>query len=277
MKNLGISEQLMYSTVRIECVLNGGSRSTGTGYFFKFLEGENGRHVPCIVTNKHVVDGAINGKILFTTSDSNGDPVNTDHFIIEYNNFQQHFIYHPDPNVDLCIIPIAEAVQTASQKGKNLFYIALDKNLIPTVEQMEQLGAIEEVNMIGYPNGLWDQVNNLPIIRKGITATHPKFNYNGKEEVVIDAACFPGSSGSPVIILNEGTYRQGSTVHVGSRVLLLGTLYAGPQFTAKGEIVQMNIPSEGVFAVRQMMNLGYVIKAKKLLDFEIILNKLIKQ
>jgi hypothetical protein len=26
--------------------------------------------------------------------------------------------------------------------------------------------------MIGYPNGIWDAKNNLPVIRKGITATH---------------------------------------------------------------------------------------------------------
>ncbi len=44
--------------------------------------------------------------------------------------------------------------------------------------------------MIGYPNGIWDEANNMPIIRRGITATHPNFNYNGKPEFMIDAACF---------------------------------------------------------------------------------------
>lgn len=36
--------------------------------------------------------------------------------------------------------------------------------------------------------------------RRGITATNINFDYNGKKEFVIDAACFPGSSGFPVFI-----------------------------------------------------------------------------
>jgi hypothetical protein len=32
---------------------------------------------------------------------------------------------------------------------------------------------------IGYPNGLWDEFNNIPFFMKGITATHPNINYKG--------------------------------------------------------------------------------------------------
>jgi hypothetical protein len=48
--------------------------------------------------------------------------------------------------------------------------------------------------MVGYPNGLWDTANNFPLIRRGVTATHIKNNYNGKSEFVIDIACYGGSS-----------------------------------------------------------------------------------
>lgn len=58
--NLTITEQLMYSTIRIECDL-GGAISTGTGFLFRFLE-ENDKFIPAIVTNKHVVKGAVNGR-----------------------------------------------------------------------------------------------------------------------------------------------------------------------------------------------------------------------
>lgn len=36
--DLSISEQLQYSTVRIECEHSDGGVSTGSGYFFKFKE-----------------------------------------------------------------------------------------------------------------------------------------------------------------------------------------------------------------------------------------------
>jgi len=271
--NLSPSEQIMYSTVRIECLLGDGNGSTGTGFFFRFLDnGES--HIPAIVTNKHVVNGAVRGRFLMTVSDSNGDPKNDEHVPIQFENFQSLWIFHPDPEVDLCIMPIAPALQQANDVGKRLFYITLGKELIPSTEQLSELTAIEEITMIGYPNGIWDQVNNMPIIRRGITATHPKFNYNGKEEIMIDAACYPGSSGSPVLILNEGSFaKKDGGLYAGSRALLLGVMYAGPQFTATGDIAVMNIPtSPRPIAVSHIpMNLGLVIKAHKLLDFEELL------
>lgn len=84
--------------------------------------------------------------------------------------------------------------------GKS-FYIALTKELIPNFEQLSNLRAIEDITMIGYPTGLWDRVNNLPIVRKGITATHPNINYNGIEEILIDAKfCFPIKRFSCIVI-----------------------------------------------------------------------------
>ncbi|MBT2739938.1 MULTISPECIES: hypothetical protein [unclassified Bacillus (in: firmicutes)] len=57
--------------------------------------------------------------------------------------------------------------------------------------------------------------------------------------------------------------------------MLLGILYAGPQFTATGEIAVLNIPSSRPISVSQIpMNLGYIIKSHKLLDFEEILEGL---
>ena len=129
-----------------------------------------------------------------------------------------------------------------------------------------------------YPNGIWDAKHNLPIIRRGITATHPKLFYNGKPEFLIDAACFPGSSGSPVFLANIGSYvSQDGALCAGSRIALLGTLYAGPQHTATGEVVVVEVPTDTrAMAISTIPNnLGLVIHSSKLIDFEPILEKLI--
>ena len=34
--------------------------------------------------------------------------------------------------------------------------------------------------MVGYPIGLWDEVNNMPLVRKGITSYHPSMDFEGK-------------------------------------------------------------------------------------------------
>lgn len=278
-RQLQLSEQFLYSTVRIECLENGNIVSTGTGFFMKFLEDDNGRHIPTIVTNKHVVKGAKNGRFILTLSDSNHRSDNQ-HIKFELENFESLWIMHPEKDVDLCIFPIGHLLQELSSKGQEVFYIPVDKNIIPTKDTLDNLGAIEDIIMVGYPNGLWDSTNNLPILRKGITATHPNKDYNGAKEFMIDAACYPGSSGSPVFIYNEGSYSSSpNTITMGSRILLVGILYAGPQFTATGEIHVVNVPTSNkpIVVSRIPNNLGLIIKSEKLLMFEDILNTLIKK
>src|SRR5687767_4257067 len=103
---------------------------------------------------------------------------------------------------------------------------------------------LESITMVGYPNGLWDQANNLPIFRRGVLATDYKRDWNGRKEFLIDAACFPGSSGSPVMLFDVGSYHNRQGMHVGgSRIKLLGVLYAGPQHTVKGEVKIVHVPT----------------------------------
>lgn len=130
--------------------------------------------------------------------------------------------------------------------------------------------------MVGYPKGLRDRANNLPIFRRGITATHPKFNYMGKPEFLVDMACFPGSSGSPVFILNEGTYtdKRSGTFSIGSRIYLLGIQYAVPNLKDLGELI--SVPSQQIKVkplMQSFINLGIIVKSSELMIFESILNQ----
>lgn len=269
---LSVSEQLTYSTVRIECESSDGKSSSGSGYFFKFKNNkETNQHIPVVITNKHVINNSVRGRLIFTIS-VDGNPVDKEHFQINIDDFETFWRKHPDSNVDLCAMPIAPFLEAAKAQSKSLFYIPLDLSLIPSEEQLETLSALEEIVMIGYPNGIWDAINNKPIFRKGVTATHPCFDYNGKKEFMIDAACFPGSSGSPVFILNEGGYRDknGNTYLGSTRLLFMGTLYAGPQHTATGEVKIIDVPTvqKPVTFSSIPNNLGLVIKSSRIKELE---------
>lgn len=273
MTNLSASELITYSTVRIECDYQDQTSGTGTGFFFQFLKDETiGSHVPVVITNKHVIDGATKGRLIFTKANANNEPLDTQHFEVYFDNFETFWRKHPDDNVDLCAMPIAPFLTEANKKGEKLFYISLDKSILPTAQQLSDFSALEEILMVGYPNGIWDNVNNKPILRKGVTATHPNFDYCGKKEIMIDAACFPGSSGSPVFIFNEGGYRdkRGNMFMGASRVILLGVLYAGPQHTAQGDIQIVNVPTvERPIAISRIPNnLGLIIKSERILELE---------
>nr|DAY84889.1 MAG TPA: Trypsin-like peptidase domain [Caudoviricetes sp.] len=168
----------------------------------------------------------------------------------------------------------------AKNCGVEIFYIPLNKSLLPNTEDIDMFRAVEDIVMVGYPNGLWDSINNKPIFRRGTTATHIKFDYNGKKEFLIDATCFPGSSGSPVFILNEGAFTdKNGNGYIGNKVYLIGVLYAGPQHTTSGEVKTIDAPTAQKDIVISTIpnNLGIIIKYERLLEIENILKDLTTQ
>lgn len=270
MSQLSPFESLSHSTIRIECDLIGGGVSTGTGFFFRFVDkGEN--FVPAIVTNKHVVEDTTTGRFYFTLSKPDGSPAVGSKHLITIPNFQKAWTPHPDPDIDLCAMPISTIIEETFKKGLKFFATFLDVNLIPSPDDVADMGGMEQVVMVGYPNGIWDRSNNLPVFRSGVMATHYRYDWNGKPEFLIDAACFPGSSGSPVLIIDIGQVQTKSGWKLGSsRVKLLGVLYAGPQHTAQGEATVVPVPTTNTIVSRTSVpnNLGIIIKSEKLRELD---------
>jgi hypothetical protein len=276
MKQLSIKEQLIYTTIRIECILEDGSRSVGTGFFYSiFGDGQKFQEIPLILTNKHVVKNSKIGIIRFSEADEQGFPIEGESFECYIDNFESRFFNHEEDKVDLCAIPIAKIlVRAEKERNKELFFIPFTSKLIPNPEQIDHLDAIEDILMIGYPNGIWDNINNKPLVRKGITATHPKFDFKGEKEFLIDATCIGGSSGSPILLIKDGMNRNKADQSIitlgGFQFFLLGLLYKGPIINAKGQVEIHNIPTkiQLISNTEIMINLGYIIKAERILELE---------
>ena len=265
MSEMSLSEQLLHTTIRIET-----DTGTGTGFFFDFSKDKEERALPVLVTNKHVVKGASTGQLVFSWLVENGMPIQKKHSVV-IDSFQNYWLQHPEANVDLCVLPLAPIVKSVEERdGISLFYKSLSRDLIPSETTIEDLSDMEEVTMIGYPNGLWDSHNGLPIVRRGLTATSYRYDYQGKPEFVIDAACFPGSSGSPILVLNQSSYATQKGINIGSRLLFLGVLHSGPVMNARGEI-KLATPITPYVETGIMINLGIAVKARKLLDFDAVL------
>ncbi len=283
---LGFAESLLFNTVRIEAGTFEEVFSIGTAFLFE-LEVE-GKPISLVATCRHVVDDTTNWKLRFTKMDDNNKPMIGDTFSVELQAPEFNWIFHPDPEIDLCILPFNPIRQLAAKQGVKLFTIFTDEVSIISSQNLEQIDAIEDIVMIGYPIGLWDKHNNLPLARKGITATHPLYDYNGKPEFVIDAACFGGSSGSPVFLFKPGStlrLKHESQTRQGNHASLMGLLYAGPQdivagqITVGGKITVEKSPTQPSVGVESQIpiHLGYVIKASKLLDFKEIISNLLQQ
>ncbi len=273
---MDVVDQLMYSTMRITSLNGAGaSISVGSGFLF-WLPTESNIKTPLLITNRHVLADATDVVLHFNVADSHGEPVLGSYSSHTLRDIQTFTIPHPDSHVDLAAIQIGYMLNYLKTKGINPYFKVLDGGILPRADAWQKFLAVEDVLMVGYPSGIWDATNNLPVFRKGITATHPGISYNGKEEFLIDCAVFHGSSGSPVFIFNQGAYpTKGGTIQLGSRLVLIGILYAIYQYQASGDIAIVEAPSTYRPVVQSLIpnNLGVVIRSSKLLDFESLIDK----
>jgi len=251
--------QLFHTTVRIQGFSEDGE-SVGTGFLYSEpYPQKDGYSVNLVVTNKHVIEGTQNGRIHFHLGDPKAQsptPLLNSKSVL-FKNWGSRWFQHPDPNVDLCCMPIGDMAGRLLEQNMKLFQVNFGPQHLPSPEQLAGMDTIEEVLMVGYPTGLWDEAHNLPLIRKGITATHPAIDFNNRQEFVVDMACLPGSSGSPVVRLSkDGDDPPGG--------YLLGVLYAGPMYDAQGRIIPP-VEESRVTSIetrtRIPTHLGYVIKA----------------
>jgi len=259
-----ISEQLMFNTIRLQ-TLDG---SSGTGFFFNF--NIDGNLYPTIITNKHVVNNNPNETMKFLLHLSENEKIVQDNFDAIYST---EWFFHPNPDIDLCFCFVNPLIEEIKEKyNKNVFFTPLDESLIYDQDKLKELSALEPVVMVGYPNGLWDKINNYPLFRTGVTSSHPAYSFNQESVGLVDMACFPGSSGSPIFIINENGYsdKKGNTYLGSKRMIFLGILFAGPTMSTDGEIVIENIPTaQRSFSRSQLMiNLGYYIKSYELHTFK---------
>lgn len=91
---------------------------------------------------------------------------------------------------------------------------------------------------------------------------------------MVDMACFPGSSGSPIFVYDRNGYldRRANVYNMGQqRILLVGVLYAGPQIANNGHIILGQPPQ---VAVAAMMHLGNAIRASALMTMDAEIRRL---
>ena len=262
------AECIMFSTLKVfELDPSSNIIGVATGFTMALTSGADDLF-PILVTNRHVLSKSAAIALILTRNDGGKPDIgNTKTVTIPTTGA----IYHPTDSIDLAILPIGEKVNELKSGGFNPFMSYLDVKLIPTKEQWESFDAIEEVITAGFPKGLRDTVNNVPIIRSGITATHPGFDFTGEPEFLVDMPCFQGCSGSPVFIYNKGVYadsRSGETSIGKTRVFLMGVQRAIQVATKTVEQKTVSDESkEPAPTYEQLLDLGIIIKSTELLAF----------
>lgn len=261
-----ISERVSFLTTRITCSDAYGKESVGTGFFFSYQVRGTLEHF--LVTNKHVVKKSITGSFRVHPSETIEGKIQPSiyEFVrFDFGPYKDEWFPHPEKSIDLCVLPFSN-VKRSSHAGRKLYIIPLKSEQIWTDEKLQTLSANEQVLMVGYPLGLFDEVTTLPILRRGYTAFHPGLEYQYQPQGLLDMAVFPGSSGSPVITVSDGIFKDGKTTRIGERNIFLGILFASPKYGKTNRLSPNRIPTR--LRKRKKFNpphLGYYIRAKELI------------
>ena len=137
-------------------------------------------------------------------------------------------------------------INVSSLTRTDVFFKCLDEKFLKPIDY-DKVVLGSDVIFVGYPTGFYDVVNNLPLLRRGVIASVPDVDFNGKGEIVIDAQIFPGSSGSPVFVAQGNGY------------LLLGVVSNAVTIDSELRILPTNMPR---FGVEQVIGLGIVVKQR---------------
>lgn len=271
-ENMPDIDRLSYATTMIHIEENECERY-GTGFFFNFsslssdviVAGDSVFEKMCLVTNRHVVSNGDTASFYVHSYDKNRDLVE-DKTLVKINNLKNAVIFHPDSKIDLAVVPLTKYTNEICFVGS-----CLTKDDLPTKEQLSNIKPADNVIMVGYPIGLWDSVNNMPIFRQGILATNPELDYEGEKSFLIDAACFPGSSGSPVLLYETFNYISVYGAHkIPKKLFFLGIQSGTFMHGINGEIKIVDIPTtkQPVPQMQIPSLLGIVVKSSCILDFE---------
>ncbi|HCI6743238.1 TPA: trypsin-like peptidase domain-containing protein [Klebsiella variicola subsp. variicola] len=233
--------------------------STGTGFFYKSSDS-----FMFLVTNYHVVTGIgphergvkpfLGDSLVVQLRDKNGKAYTETIPLIlgEYLNWLEH---PSDTEADLVLIPLPIDMMT------EVDFTYIDSTVV--IEDI-LLHPSSPVVMIGYPRGISDAVNNLPIWKTGSLASEPEYDFNGKKIIVVDISAFPGMSGSPALFVSTSGYetKSGSVImKFGMSIHFLGIFASMQVFNSTMYIEQLQNKPSFIASQSESLQLGHVWKA----------------
>lgn len=254
-------DQVYFTTVRLEC--HAQDRAwVGTGFIYAVETDKGSAHF--LVTNRHVLQDAQIVTVRMVQSDENkpklGHATQT-----TITGFGSHvWTGHPDPSVDIAVMPFWTVLENMTAQGAPPFFRSIPETIALMPSAASELDSVVEVAFVGYPSGLFDSVNFLPIVRRGTTATPIMVDYQGVPAFLVDASVFPGSSGSPVFLIETGiSFRRGGGYTIGTvRQLFLGVMAAVHVRKIEGQVIE--VETAHAVLLDEAIDLGIVYKASTL-------------
>lgn len=161
----------------------------------------DGRYIPCLVTNRHVIEGLGSGYVRANPK-AGGSAVEA-HIIFRDEDGLPAWYPHPDPEVDIAVTPV-DAKALLETHDLDLHFFRGDVDSI-TLEGMRdrQLSEGDGVFVLGFPMGIVGDERSRVIARGGWVARIQDTLAGTATAFLVDASVFPGNSGGAVVLKPE--------------------------------------------------------------------------
>ena len=264
---MSVTNLMAKSTVRIECFdADREGVSIGSSFCCSFPNRANCKNEPVLITNKHVVDGFRNIRIVLSTSLDPRQATLEQRRTLTYDRLDEVVYFHDNPDIDLAAIWLRPILDRNVNDGSTIDLKVINIAIFITESIESQLRFVEDVLVVGYPHGLWDRTRNLPLFRRGVTSSPAMLDFNGEPKFLIDCSIFPGSSGSPVFLYNFPAYFEDGKINLGERWALLGVVSSVLNYNVEGTVEEVEIPTTTAIAKTSIPNnIGVVIKVKEIM------------
>ena len=208
-----IDQRLHGISTLVNCSWPDGS-SSGSGFFYKVLENTDPDKAKkpgyvrldqlYLVTNRHVLVNDHNQLATSVTFHHRKVTAQGYEWIpitLSGQDLYKRCKFHEIDEVDVALVEVVDLLLDvlSGSEGKQLMaFDSIGEGQIPG-ENTFPVEVGDDVLVVGYPRGFYDEHSKFPIVKSGIIASRWGFPFSGKRHFLVDAKLFPGSSGSLVI------------------------------------------------------------------------------
>lgn len=163
--------------------------------------GSEARGHAYLVTNRHVAVG--HDRLLVRVNPvADTEAAQSFDLLLRREDGSDMWFAHPDPSVDVAVVPINAQVMRDS--GMKIAYFHSDGGALRAAD-MKEKGVFEGDGafILGFPMAMVGGNRNVAIVRTGAIARISDLLSGATNEYLVDAQVFPGNSGGPVIIKPE--------------------------------------------------------------------------
>lgn len=177
------------------------------GKFIAHVPPDKKNYAAYLVTNKHVLKDL---KVAFLRCNPQGTGAAQEFGLnLVDGSGKMLWFPHPDPEVDVGIVPVDLGLLFANNMAVSLF--GSDEHVTRRAD-MAQMGVTEGdfAYVLGFPMGLVGGDRSAVIVRSGSIARVRDMLNGANKSFLIDALVFPGNSGGPVVLKPEVVSIQGT-------------------------------------------------------------------